>query len=131
MNQTCLTTFEKGGAAVDTNERRVYQRSKFDCDARVSSDGFAWKRFEVRDLSSGGLQMHLADEYEIGAKLWFDLTLYGVSTQFDVKVQGVVRRRDKTPLYYVYGICFIDVPQDTKIRIDESIRKMRPKEFLL
>jgi len=116
---------------VDTNERRVYQRSKFDCDAKVSADGFAWKRIEVRDLSSGGLQMYLADDYEIGAKLWFDLILYGISTQFEVKVQGTVRRKDKTQHYQVYGISFINVPPDTKIRIDETIHKMRPKEFLI
>jgi hypothetical protein len=74
--------------------------------------------------------MYLTDDYDIGAKLWFDLILYGISTQFEVKVKGTVKRKDKTQHYNIYGIAFNDVPPDIKIRIDETIHRMRPREFL-
>jgi hypothetical protein len=116
---------------MDTNERRAYQRSALHCDAKVSADGRDWTPFEVRDLSSSGLRMELEADYEPGVKLFFDIVLYGLSTQFDVKVTGLVRRKHHAGHYYVYGVAFTGVTPDLRIRIDETINHMRPRDFLL
>jgi N-methylhydantoinase A/oxoprolinase/acetone carboxylase beta subunit len=110
---------------METNERRSYQRDEINCDASVSADKENWAAVFVSDLSSSGLQMRVDREFDVGAALWFNVTLYGFSSEFEVMAQGVVRRKRHVKHYYIYGVSFRGLPIDAKIRIDEMIAYMR------
>lgn len=108
-------------------ERRVYQRgSHFNIDARVSDDGQNWKEAHISDLSSGGLQLHTDSLLQKGDMLWFDLVIHGFFSEFEIKVKGIIRREIKGDSQHLYGVSFMDLSPDQKIRIDENVLNDRP-----
>ncbi|MDR1439016.1 MAG: PilZ domain-containing protein [Clostridiales bacterium] len=108
------------------NERRAYQRENFNCDAKLSRDGVGgWSEIQVSDLSSGGLQMKSEDDIDVGAAVWFDITMYGLASGFEVKAKGQIRRKLRAGGYFVYGALFSDLPRDVRVRIDEAISQSR------
>lgn len=112
---------------MDLNNKRAYIRSNdLDDEIKVSVDGNKWKIATVTDISSGGLKLVDAAEYNTGDTLWFDITIRSVLSEFEIMVRGVVRRKALQAGNYVYGIAFVGLSQDKKIRIDESIRNDRP-----
>ena len=116
----------------DINNRRIYQRTDTNCDAKYSLDGKGgWTEADVADISSGGLQMYTEEEFETGDKLFFDVVLYGLSAQLEFCTQGTIRRKKHVGLYYIYGVSFQGLSGDLKIHIDELIMHMRPKNFLI
>lgn len=113
----------------DRIERRFYQRTAPHCDAKYSVDGKKWVEFNVADISSGGLQMHAADEFELNDRVLFDIILYGLSSELEFRAEGAVRRKSHAKHYYVYGISFVNMSNNIKIHIDEMIIHMRPRMF--
>ena len=112
-------------------DRRMYQRAPLDSDARISADGAVWRPIEVTDLSSGGLRMRSQSEYRAGDRLFFEITLYGLSTECEFKAEGVIKNIDKAEPYYFYGVSFLNLPVVVKIDIDEIITHTRPREYVL
>ena len=110
-------------------DRRKYQRTSASCEAKFSVDGRTWTDFNVADLSSGGLRLFIKEDFEIGTRLSFHIVLYGLSSEFVFKADGIIRRKDFAKFYYVYGIGFVDLSQDAKIQIDEMITHMRPRDY--
>jgi len=113
----------------DRFDRRTYQRSSIYSTARYSADGAAWSEFDIVDLSTGGLRLYVDADYEVGARLFFHITVYGLSSEFEFRAEGVIRRKDQTDKYYVYGVKFRNLSKDDQIRIDEIITHMRPKAY--
>lgn len=111
-------------------DRRTYKRgTHFSCGARISDDGGThWQCAEIYDLSSGGLKLKSHNDYETGDMLLFALTIQGFLSEFDLQVQGIIRRKDKVLAHFLYGIAFMDLSMDVKIRIDENVRNDRPVE---
>lgn len=111
---------------LDYNRRNYQRGSHFVCSAIVRSEGRGWHAAEIFDLSSGGLMLKSAEEFSSGDQLWFDLTIQGFLSEFSVMVKGIVRRKNTYTNEYVYGIEFLNLDQDTKIRIDENVMRDRP-----
>ncbi|MDR1060674.1 MAG: PilZ domain-containing protein [Clostridiales bacterium] len=107
------------------NDRRAYQRDSFNCDAKMSRDGASWVEARVSDLSSGGLQMKARDDIDVGATVWLDIIMYGLASEFEVKTQGIIRRKQRARHYFIYGVLFADLPGDSRIMIDEAISQIR------
>lgn len=109
--------------------RRKYQRgTHFNLTVGVSLDNLKWYKARASDLSSGGLSLLSEHDYSIGDTMWFDLRIEGFLSEFEVKTKGTVRRKEHFANENVYGIEFIGLPPDIKIRIDESVRADRPVE---
>lgn len=107
--------------------RRAYQRGlHFHIDAKISTDGIIWTEAFISDLSSGGLQLHSDTCYQKDDILWFDLMIQGFFTEFEVKVKGIVRREHMREKQHIYGISFLDLSPELKIRIDENVMNDRP-----
>ena len=112
-------------------DRRAYQRAALDIDAKYSADGVSWLEADAIDLSSGGIQMRSKLEYETDAVLQFDITIYGLSSEFEFRTEGAIRHMNYVKPYYSYGIVFKGLPNSTKIRIDEMITHNHPRDFLM
>lgn len=107
--------------------RRSYSRgSHFNCTVRISPNGIKWHHARASDLSSGGLKLASRVDYEAGQTLWFDLVIEGFLTEFKCKTKGIVRRKQVLPNDNMYGIEFIGLSDDVRIRIDESVHADRP-----
>lgn len=114
---------------MDEYDKRSYSRaSHIDCDVKVSQDKAKWRDANVSDLSSGGLKLKTHVEYEEGSVLWFDLCLNGFMSEFEVMVKGIVRHKSRGQTRFHYGIQFVELSPDIKIRIDENVHLDRPVE---
>lgn len=114
---------------MQSNERRQYLRSShFHCIAKLKTELNGWKDVHVYDISSGGMKLRTTDEHGIGDVFWFDLNIQGFMSEFTVMVQGVVRHKDTSAAYYLYGIEFLGLSQELQVRIDENVRSDRPIE---
>lgn len=112
---------------MDTYNQRAYSRGQhLNCDARVSRDGTSWVPADIHNVSSGGLKLDSPTEYQKGEVLWFDLVFHGFLSDFEVKAQGEIRHVSQYGASYHYGVAFIGLSPDTKIRIDENVKLDRP-----
>lgn len=111
------------------NDKREYQRGEhLNCTVKVSVDGKNYKSGEVSDISSGGIALISTDKYNVGDKLFFELLIEGFLSEFLVMTEGKIMRCTALPEYYLYGIKFIGLSEDMKIRIDMNIVKDRMVE---
>ncbi|GHU80170.1 hypothetical protein FACS1894191_4770 [Clostridia bacterium] len=111
----------------DYNRRNYNRGTHFSCTAKISADEKRWASAKVDDLSSGGLSLESKKDYNVGDSLWLDLHIEAfMISPFDAKVRGIIRRKQAFPDHMVYGIQFLDLRQELKIRIDESVRADRP-----
>lgn len=108
------------------NQREYSRASHFGFEVLVCKDKANWHEARVSDLSSGGLKLHTHKDYEQGETLWFDLIIHGFMSEFTVVVQGSIQRKTKEKKDFVYGIKFLNLSQDIKIRIDENVHNDRP-----
>lgn len=108
------------------NKRDYSRASHFGCDVRVSTDKMRWQNADVTDISSGGLKLMTETEYAAGTELWFDLRINGFMSEFTVQVKGIVRHQAPYRGKYQYGIQFVGLSPDLKIRIDENVHNDRP-----
>ncbi len=114
---------------MDGYNQRAYSRGQhFAYDGTVSVDGETWEKADISDLSSGGLKLVTKANHTQGDELWFDLVIYGFMSEFQVKVPGKICRKTDVAGKYQYGIEFIGLSQDTKIRIDANVHNDRPVE---
>ena len=112
---------------MDLYDKRSYQRGEhFYIDARVSRDQIRWRKAIINNLSSGGLQLMTDESFAVGDKLWFDLTIQGFFSEFDMKVNGEIRNEKKIDGKNAYGVVFLNLSHDKKILIDENIKNDRP-----
>jgi c-di-GMP-binding flagellar brake protein YcgR len=117
---------------LELHERRRYQRqSHLFCEARASRDQASWAPVRVGDVSSGGMRVYTDDTYFVGDEMWVDLTLYGAHSEFHVKTPCVVRRDLQSEYFHAYGLEFVGLSPHAKVRIDEMIRQMRPRELAM
>jgi len=108
-------------------DKRAHQRgAHFHIAAKISRDRKRWKEAEIDNLSSGGLQLHTDDIFNPGDTLWFDLHIQGFFSEIQIKVQGLIRRKEVKDQRHVYGVSFNGLSQDLGIFIDENIQNDRP-----
>lgn len=111
------------------NDNREYQRGEhLNCTVKVSVDGKHYKPGEVSDISSGGLALISTDKYNVGDKLFFELNIESFFSEFLVMTEGKIMRRTDLPEYFLYGIKFVGLSEDMKIRIDMNVVKDRMVE---
>ena len=112
---------------MDANEKRRYQRGEhFHIVAKISRDQKRWKKVSINNLSSGGLQLRSDEKYEIGETVWFDLTIQGFFSEFEINTKAEIKNDIARDGHHIYGVVFLDLSHDKKILIDENIKNDRP-----
>ena len=112
---------------MDYTERRQYKRSDhFHMVAKYSRDQKTWADAVVNNLSSGGLQLCTEDRFETGDTIWFDLTIQGFFSEFEIQTKAEVKNVKITEDSICYGVVFLGLSHDKKIRIDENVNHDRP-----
>jgi len=112
---------------MDSNERRHYQRSDhFNIVAKMSRDGRRWKKVFIHNISSGGFQFSTDDKFEPDDEMWFDLSVQGFFSEFQIKCKGRVQNVKIQEGRFIYGVNFMHLSPDIKILIDENIKSDRP-----
>jgi hypothetical protein len=104
-------------------ERRKYQRSIAQCaKTHISLDGNDWREVEVVDISAGGLCFKSQRKFEPQTKLMFNLWVYCMMSEFNLKLDGAVIRGEEHGNDIVYSVKFENVDKYTQVQLDEVIK---------
>ncbi len=110
------------------HNKRAYKRSNhLVCDAKIQKKDGTWQKIDVEDLSSGGAKLYTRYECEENQLLEIDIKVNAFFSEFRVKT--IAQVRNKTTLKdggFQYGVVFINMEKNMKIRIDENVHKDRP-----
>lgn len=104
-------------------ERRKYQRSIAQCaKTHISIDGNDWKEVEVVDISAGGLSFKTQRNFEPQTKLRFNVWVYCMMSEFNLKLEGSVIRGELHGKDTIYSVKFENVDKYTQVQLDEVIK---------
>lgn len=107
----------------DFSERRSYQRcDNTICKAMLSLDEIRWDSFEVNDISAGGLSFVSGRYLEQEAKLFFNIYVYNMLSEFNLKLEGHIIRMSRNGGVYSYAIKFDNVDKYTQVQLDELVK---------
>jgi hypothetical protein len=105
------------------NEHRKYQRcDNLVCKVLTSLTGSKWEDVELHDISAGGIKFSSQKAYPLNAKLYFDIYVYNMLSEFNVKVEGCVIRRDSSEATNVYAVNFENINKYQQVQLDELVK---------
>lgn len=112
------------------HEQRVYQRcTSTICKVHVSSDRRQWSDIGLCDVSAGGLKFTSRKSFEQHEQLYFDLSVYNMLSEFNMKFDGKIVRELKDDGMNTYSVKFDKPDKYTQIQLDELIKsKVSVKE---
>lgn len=104
-------------------ERRKYQR----CDsiiykAHMSTDEMRWENAEINDISAGGLSFSSHAHYSEGSKLHFNLYVYNMLSEFNIRLEGRIIRVDRSKSRKAYSVVFENINKYQQVQLDELIK---------
>jgi c-di-GMP-binding flagellar brake protein YcgR len=101
-------------------ERRRYQRcSNLICKVFVSVDETKWDLVELLDISAGGLKFSYSDAINSSSKMFFQLYVYNMLSEFNLRAEAEVIRYEKCHTDNVYAVRFRNMPKYEQIQLDE------------
>lgn len=104
-------------------ERRKYQRcDSVVCKALMSSDESRWDNAELFDLSGGGLSFYSGSTYAVGDRLFFNLYVYNMLSEFNIRLEGRIVRADGSKERHLYGVRFENMNKYHQVQIDELVK---------
>lgn len=104
-------------------ERRKYQRcDSAVCKAQLSVDENRWEDFELTDLSAGGLSFASKMEFKENTKLFFNLYVYNMLSEFNIRMEGCIIRIDSKKDKKLYSIKFENIQKYYQVQLDELIK---------
>jgi hypothetical protein len=119
-------------------EKRKYQRcDNLVCKALISTDEKRWENMELCDISAGGLQFTTKHNLHEGMKLYFNLYVYNMLSEFNIKLEGCVVRVDRSKCGDIYAVRYENLNKYHQVQLDELVKsKMTVKnthehEFVL
>lgn len=104
-------------------ERRKYQRCDTTiCKVLMSTDRSHWNNLDICDISAGGLRFFSSKSFPENTKLYFDIYVYNMLSEFNLKFEGSIIRseRDKAGCYY--AVKFENANKYSQIQLDEIIK---------
>lgn len=105
------------------SERRSYPRcDNLVCKILMSTDGIRWEEVELCDISAGGLKFITESSHEVGASLRFNLYIYNMLSEFNMKMEGKIVRIDRSRGKNAYAVKFVNFNKYHQIQLDELIR---------
>jgi c-di-GMP-binding flagellar brake protein YcgR len=104
-------------------ERRKYQRcDSLICKALMSEDESRWDNVELNDISAGGLGFLSYHAFRENDKLFFNLYVYNMLSEFIIKLEGRVVRIDRNRGRNVYAIRFENMNKYQQVQLDELVK---------
>ncbi len=104
-------------------EQRKYQRcSSTICKTSLSFDKKIWEEIELCDISAGGLKFFSSRDIDIDALVNFDISLYNVLSEFNMKFEGKIVRKENAEFRKVYAVKFQNTNKYYQIQLDEVIK---------
>ena len=104
-------------------DRRKYQRcDNVVCKALMSLNETRWDNIELSDISAGGLSFNSNVAYDEKSKMYFNLYVYNMLSEFNIKLEGRIIRVDRSKGKYVYAIGFQNINKYQQVQLDELIK---------
>lgn len=104
-------------------EQRKYQRfGNAVCEAAFSTDKVRWNDIELCDISAGGLKFLTNKAYDLETQMYFDLSLYNFLSEFSMKCEGHIVRKENTKDLNSYAVKFDNVDKYIRVQLDEVIK---------
>lgn len=104
-------------------ERRKYQRcDSIVCKALMSRDESRWENIELNDISAGGLSFHSSHMFNEKDKLYFNLYVYNMLSEFNIKLEGRIVRVERTREKSRIAIKFENINKYQQVQLDELIK---------
>ena len=105
-------------------DKRKYQRcSSTVCKILMSGDGKTWENMELIDISAGGLSYtSKKGTCHVNDTLNFDLCVYNMLSEFNMRLEGHVVRKVPGSDSHVYGVKFDNMNKYNRVQLDELVR---------
>lgn len=104
-------------------ERRKYQRCDcLICKAMMSTDEMRWENAELNDVSAGGLSFVSDAAFSEGSKVFFNLYVYNMLSEFNIKLEGRIIRIDSSKIKKVYSVKFENINKYQQVQLDELVK---------
>lgn len=104
-------------------ERRKYQRcSSTICKTLLSLDNRIWEGIELFDISAGGLKFYSNRDLDPDTVLNFDISLYNMLSEFNLKFEGRIVRKEDARSRSMYAVKFQNINKYHEIQLDEVIK---------
>lgn len=104
-------------------ERRKYQRcDSIICKALMSVDESRWDSVELCDISAGGLGFYSKCSFDEKSKMFFNLYVYNMLSEFNIKLEGQVIRIDRDRGRNVYAVRFVNINKYQQVQLDELVK---------
>ncbi len=101
-------------------ERRRYRRyGNAICKVVMSEDNKNWQEIDVIDISAGGIKFTCAEDLEDRKSYYFDIAIYNMLSEFNMKFEGVIVRREESGIGKIYAVKYINVNRHNQIQLDE------------
>ena len=104
-------------------ERRKYQRcDNIVCKALMSVDETRWENVDLRDISAGGLSFYSNCKFDEKAKVFFNLYVYNMLSEFNIKLEGRVIRIDRNRGRNAYAVKYENINKYQQVQLDELVK---------
>lgn len=104
-------------------ERRKYQRCDcVVCKALVSIDDTRWDSVDLFDLSAGGLSFYSNSTFKENERLHFNLYVYNMLSEFNIRLEGAVLRPFRNSGRTVYAVRFENMNKYQQVQLDELVK---------
>lgn len=104
-------------------ERRKYQRcDSLVCKVLISTNEVRWESIDLYDISAGGLLFTSYHHFSDNLKLYFNLYVYNMLSEFNIKLEGRILRVDRSKEIYVYAIKFENMNKYQQVQLDELVK---------
>ncbi len=101
-------------------ERRRYRRyGNAICKVTMSEDNKNWQEINILDISAGGLKFTSTEDLESDKNYHFDIAVYNMLSEFNMKFEGVIVRKEENSIEKTYAVKFINVNKHNQIQLDE------------
>lgn len=104
-------------------ERRKYQRcDSLVCKALISTNEVRWENIDLCDISAGGLLFTSNYNFSDNSKLYLNLYVYNMLSEFIIKLEGKIIRVDRSKGKNIYAIKFETLNKYQQVQLDELVK---------
>jgi c-di-GMP-binding flagellar brake protein YcgR len=104
-------------------DKRRYQRcSNLICNVLVSRDEKNWHSVDLIDISAGGMRFSAADVINVNSKLFFQLYVYNMLSEFNLRLEAQIIRYEKNSNESNYSVKFLEITKYHQIQLDELVK---------
>lgn len=92
------------------------------CKVLMSTDNSKWENVEYNKISAGGLSFLSKKLFQITDRLYLNLSIYNMLSEFNMSFEGVVTSKSSINHDFIYTIKFDKIEKYNRIQLDEIIK---------